>query len=207
MPDTIPAVFSELCRLLRGNYGLTASRLNQSPPSSLPPSSSSRAGCPSPVTPPVRARRCEPAACRRHPALASRWRGACGPTPGVGISGQGGMGWADAVGGKGRLIFLSPARGTARCRGWVCADQWRRLGWRRTRPRKPAALRPRHHAALRRSGAAAGRCLTSGRSIPPAPSRGAAAAYSDVHAPATRQSRRAHSIPQRKPPAPGAPAR
>ena len=49
-----------------------------------------------------------PAACRRHPALASRWRGACGPTPGAGISGQGGMGWADAVGGKGRLIFLSP---------------------------------------------------------------------------------------------------
>ena len=48
------------------------------------------------------------AACRRHPALASRWRGAGGPTPGAGISGQGGMGWADAVGGKGRLIFLSP---------------------------------------------------------------------------------------------------
>jgi hypothetical protein len=77
--------------------------------SSLPPSSSSRAGCPSPVTRPVRALRCEPVACRRHPALASRWRGACGPTPGAGISGQGGMGWhgvADAVGGKGRLIFL-----------------------------------------------------------------------------------------------------
>jgi hypothetical protein len=59
-------------------------------PSSLPPSSSSRAGCPSPATRPVRALRCEPAACRRHPALASRWRGACGPTPGAGISGQGG---------------------------------------------------------------------------------------------------------------------
>jgi hypothetical protein len=58
--------------------------------------------------PPVLSVRCEPAACRRHPALASRWRGACGPTPGAGISGQGGMGWADAVGGKGRLIFLSP---------------------------------------------------------------------------------------------------
>jgi hypothetical protein len=70
--------------------------------SSLPPSSSSRAGCLSPATRPVRALRCEPAACRRHPALASRWRGACGPTPGAGISGQDGMGWADAVGGKGR---------------------------------------------------------------------------------------------------------
>jgi transposase len=47
------------------------------------------------VTHPVRALRCEPAACRRHPALASRWRGACGPTPGAGISGQGGsrMAW------------------------------------------------------------------------------------------------------------------
>jgi len=45
-------------------------------------------------------------ASRRHPALASRWRGAGGPTPGAGISGQGGMGWADAVGGKGCLIFL-----------------------------------------------------------------------------------------------------
>ena len=82
------------------------------PPSSLPPSSSSRAGCPSPATRPVRALRCEPAACRRHPALASRWRGACGPTPGAGSSGQGGSrvaaGWADAGGGKGRLIFLSP---------------------------------------------------------------------------------------------------
>jgi hypothetical protein len=81
-------------------------------PSSLPPSSSSRAGCPSPATRPVRALRCEPAACRRHPALASRWRGACGPTPGAGRSGQSGSrvaaGWADAVGGKGRLIFLSP---------------------------------------------------------------------------------------------------
>jgi hypothetical protein len=75
-------------------------------PSSLPPSSSSRAGCPSPATRPVRALRCEPAACRRHPVLASRWRGACGPTPGAGISGQGGMGWADAVGGKGRLNYL-----------------------------------------------------------------------------------------------------
>jgi hypothetical protein len=59
-------------------------------PSSLPPSSSSRAGCPSPATRPVRALRCEPAACRRHPALASRWRGACGPTPGAGSSGQDG---------------------------------------------------------------------------------------------------------------------
>ena len=47
-------------------------------------------GCPSPATHPVRALRCEPAACRRHPALASRWRGACGPTPGAGISGQDG---------------------------------------------------------------------------------------------------------------------
>jgi len=75
-------------------------------PISLPPSSSSRAGCPSPATRPVRALRCEPAACRRHPALASRWRGACGPTPGAGISGQGGRGWADAVGGKGRLIII-----------------------------------------------------------------------------------------------------
>jgi len=80
-------------------------------PSSLPPSSSSRAGCPSPATRPVRALRCEPAACRRHPALASRWRGAYGPPPGAGISGQGGRGWADAVGGKGRLIFLSPSVG------------------------------------------------------------------------------------------------
>ena len=59
-------------------------------PKPPPPSSSSRAGCPSPATHPVRALRCEPAACRRHPALASRWRGACGPTPGAGISGQDG---------------------------------------------------------------------------------------------------------------------
>jgi hypothetical protein len=67
-----------------------------------PPPEQLQAGCPSPAIRPVRALRCEPAACRRHPALASRWRGACGPTPGAGISGQGGMGWADAVGGKGR---------------------------------------------------------------------------------------------------------
>ena len=63
---------------------------------------------------PVRALRCEPAACRWHPALASRWRGACGPTPSVGISGQGGMGWADAVSGKSRLIFLSTHQGSLR---------------------------------------------------------------------------------------------
>ena len=57
-----------------------------------PPGSSSRAGCPSPTTRPVRALRCEPAACRRYPALSNRWRGAGGPPPGAGISGQGGMG-------------------------------------------------------------------------------------------------------------------
>jgi hypothetical protein len=68
-------------------------------PGSLPPSSSSRAGCPSPATHPVRALRCAPpAGRRRQPALASRWRGACGPTPGAGISGQDGS----RVGGRGR---------------------------------------------------------------------------------------------------------
>src|SRR5262245_32807946 len=66
------------------------------------PSSSSRAGCPSPATHPVRALRCEPAACRRHPARASRWRRACVPTPGAGIIGQGGSrvawgGWTQSV--------------------------------------------------------------------------------------------------------------
>jgi hypothetical protein len=71
-------------------------------PSSLPPSSSSRAGCPSPATRPVRALRCEPAACRRPPALASRWRGACGPTPDAGISGQDGSGVA--WGGRTRAV-------------------------------------------------------------------------------------------------------
>jgi hypothetical protein len=81
------------------------------------PSSSSRAGCPSPATRPVRALRCEPVACRRQPALASRGRGACGPTPGAGSSGQGGLGWVDAVGGKGRLIFLYSHRATARRSG------------------------------------------------------------------------------------------
>ena len=98
----VPSLPSHHCEMCHPHY------IMWPPPSSLPPSSSSRAGCPSPVTRPVRALRCEPAACRRHPALASRWRGACGPTPGAGISGQGSMGWADAVGGKGRLIFLSP---------------------------------------------------------------------------------------------------
>jgi hypothetical protein len=72
-------------------------------PGSLPPSSSSRAGCPYPATHPVRALRCEPAACRRHPALADPRRG----QQRAGWQ-QGGRGWADAVGGKGRLIFLSP---------------------------------------------------------------------------------------------------
>ena len=38
------------------------------------------------------------------------------------------------------------ARGAARRRGRLCADQRRRLGWRRSRPRKPAPLRPRRHA-------------------------------------------------------------
>src|SRR5262245_35673019 len=46
----------------------------------VPPRSSSRASCPSPATPPVRALRCGLAACRWHTALASRWRGTCGPT-------------------------------------------------------------------------------------------------------------------------------
>ena len=38
------------------------------------------------------------------------------------------------------------ARGTARRRGWLCPDQRRRFGGRRSRPRKPAPLRPRRHA-------------------------------------------------------------
>ena len=75
------------------------------PPSSLPPSSSSRAGCPSPATRPVRALRCEPAVYRRHPTLASRWRGACGPTPGAGLSGQGGS----RVAGGGRTRSVEKA--------------------------------------------------------------------------------------------------
>ena len=80
-------------------------------PSSLLPSSSSRAGCPSPATRPVRALRCEPAASSagqplargvraapRHGQQRARWQ-------------QGGLGWADAVGGKGGLIFLSTGEG------------------------------------------------------------------------------------------------
>ena len=92
---------------------MLSSRLNQSPPSSRPPSSSSRAGCPSPATNPVRALRCGPAAsCAGQPlargvrADARRWHQRAGWQ-------QGGMGWADAVGGKGRLIFLSPQVFTA----------------------------------------------------------------------------------------------
>jgi hypothetical protein len=105
---------------------------------SVTPSSSSRAGCPSPATRPVRALRCEPAACRQHPALASRGRGACGPTPGAGIIGQGGMGWTDAGGGKGCLIFLSPgcADGHVDALGALCprrshchGRRWRGLTW------------------------------------------------------------------------------
>ena len=53
----------------------------------------------------------------------------------------------------------APARSAARRRGRLCAAQRRRLGRRRTRPRKPAALRTRHHAALCRRGAGACRCL------------------------------------------------
>jgi hypothetical protein len=48
--------------------------------------------------PPALSMRCEPAACRQQPALASRWRGACGPTPGAGRVAAGWQG----VGGRGR---------------------------------------------------------------------------------------------------------
>jgi hypothetical protein len=72
---------------------------------SSPPSSSSRAGGPSPATRPVRALRCEPAACRWHPALASRWRGTCEPTPGAGSSGQDGS----RVAGGGRTRSVAKA--------------------------------------------------------------------------------------------------
>jgi hypothetical protein len=56
-------------------YGWPLSKVATSGSLRPPPSSSSRAGCPSPAIHPVRALRCELAACRRHPALASPWRG------------------------------------------------------------------------------------------------------------------------------------
>ena len=75
----------------------------QPPPEQLQP-----CRLPVPSHPPVRALRCEPAACRRPPALARGVR--ADPRRGQQRAGwqQGGMGWADAVGRKGRLIFLSP---------------------------------------------------------------------------------------------------
>jgi hypothetical protein len=78
------------------------------PPSTLPPSSASRAGCPSPATRPVRMLRCEPVASSAGQPLARGGR--ADPRRGHQRAGwqQSGMGWADAVGGKGRLIFLSP---------------------------------------------------------------------------------------------------
>jgi hypothetical protein len=52
-----------------------------------------------------------PSACQQHPARASRWRGACWPTPGAGSSGQSGS----RVGGRGRwkrpFDFPIPATG------------------------------------------------------------------------------------------------
>src|SRR5262245_46252564 len=57
-----------------------------SPPSTLPRAAPAvQAARPQPPVLSVRG-----GASRRHPALASRWRGAGGPTPGAGISGQGG---------------------------------------------------------------------------------------------------------------------
>jgi hypothetical protein len=97
-------------------------------PSSLPPSSSSRAGCLSPATRPVRARRCAPAASSAGQPLAQGVRAA--PRRGHQRAGwqQGGMGWADAGGGKGRLIFLSPKERIyhAACFEAICA-RWIRM--------------------------------------------------------------------------------
>jgi hypothetical protein len=53
----------------------------------------------------VRALRYESAACRRHAALASRWRGACGLTPGAGSNGQNGS----RVAGGGRTQSVAKA--------------------------------------------------------------------------------------------------
>jgi len=72
-------------------------------PSSLLPSRSSRAGCPSPATCPVRALRCEPAASSASQPLARGVR--ADPGRGQQRAGwqQSGMGWADAGGGRSRL--------------------------------------------------------------------------------------------------------
>src|SRR5262249_50052352 len=83
-----------------------SSRLNQSPRAAAPRAAPAvQAARPQP---PVLSVRC--GANRRHPALASPWRGACGPTPGAGNQRagwqQGDRGWSAAGGGKGRLIFL-----------------------------------------------------------------------------------------------------
>ena len=96
--------------------------------SCLPPSSPAAAPA-APLRRPPRSPsgRCWPVACGRPPARASRWRGVpsrnalAHALPGRAAQGgradpqgrahqreQGGMGWANAVGGKGRLIFLSP---------------------------------------------------------------------------------------------------
>ena len=93
---------------------------------SPPPSSSSRAGCPSPATT-VRALRCEPTACRRRPALASHWRGACGPTPGAGVGGQDGSRVA-GVGGRGRWKrpFDFPIPWSALGGRYICALRYPR---------------------------------------------------------------------------------
>jgi len=67
---------------------------------------------PSPATHPVRVLRCEPVACRQPPALANPLARGVRADPRRGYQRAGWqlgcMGWADAVGGKGRLIFLSP---------------------------------------------------------------------------------------------------
>src|SRR5499426_1678939 len=98
----VPSLPSHHCEMCHPHY------IMWPPPSSLPPSSSSRAGCPSPATRPVRALRCEPAASSASQPLARGVR--ADPWRGPQRAGwqQGGMGWADAGGGKGRLIFLSP---------------------------------------------------------------------------------------------------
>ena len=85
---------------------VTPSSSSRATPSRLPPSSSSRAGCPSPATRPVRALRCEPAASSAGQPLARGVR--TDPRRGHQWAGwqQGGRGRADAVGGKGRLIII-----------------------------------------------------------------------------------------------------